>query len=161
MGVDEINLTEQIMGDWMTVQIVGTCDIGQVEALKAAASYDWNSNDPTTEYGPLNTGDGLAGLGDWPSESMSVTGNCAERDFAPKCVADHLETLAKAAPSLSVKVHCGGPYESKKVVKTVTLEHGKSTVGDAQIEQLPDMNSDAMFGRFFKQMHKQLQATER
>lgn len=140
------------MGDWMTVQVVGMCDASEVAALRSAASYDWETGKGF--YGPLAIGGGICALGEWPSKSMSITGNCAERGFTPASVAEHLELLAKAAPSLEVKVHCGEPYESSTVAKTVTLRGGKAVVGDPEIERLPDIDQDAMAGRLLKQLMK-------
>jgi hypothetical protein len=92
---------------------------------------------------------------DWTGAAFDRTGNLAERGYDEKRVAEHLEQLAKAAPSLRCKVHLGGDYESKDVVSLISLEGGKATIGppgDVTSLEIPEdqMQSNllsAMFGR--------------
>lgn len=143
------------MGDWMTVNIIGSCDADELGALGRACragTGECADLDDDSGYGPLCIDDitGLCGLGDWVAESMCAVGNCYERNFSPESVASQLEHLVKAAPSLRLKVHCGGAYESKECVKTVTVEDGHVSLGDPEIKRLPKLSDDAMIGRFMK-----------
>jgi hypothetical protein len=146
------------MGDWMTVNIVGTCGPDELDALCKAARVDIrNPSDDEDEWGPLSVDPStpsLCGLDCWPAESMCVVGNCFERDFTPDCVAEQLRTLVRTAPSLALKVHCGGPYEAKECVKTVTVAGGAVTVGEPEITKLPELSTDMMTGRIARQLLK-------
>lgn len=64
---------------------------------------------------------GICGLPNWAAEQIDVVGNLAERNYGPDAVAAALTTLKTVAPSLRVKVHCGGDYEDPDCVATVTL----------------------------------------
>lgn len=143
------------MGDWMTVMIEGTCDPAEVAALtEYLTAVDWTSDEAGWDYGPLTISDGLCGLGGWPAATILRIGNCYERDFTPEDVADHLRRCAAVAPSLAVKAHCGGPYESLEVRATVTLEGGEATVGDPEREQLPPIPEEQMAVNFLKALSK-------
>lgn len=147
------------MGDWMAVNIVGSCDTRELDALRRACRMgtgECDDLDDDSGYGPLCI-DGivsLCGLGDWVAESMCVVGNCYERDFTPDCVAKQLRKLVLVAPSLSLKVHCGGAYEDKVCVKTVTTAGGVVTVGNPEIAKLSELSVDAMIGRFARAASK-------
>ena len=120
------------MGNWTTVHISGTCNAEDVPALKAAVNVgeSWKAF-----HCLCNTG-GICGLGDWADEEMSVTGNLAERDYGVKDVAGQLRELARIAPSLTLKVHVGGEYESLDCVATVNCINGSVTIDDAEIKTL-------------------------
>ena len=99
------------MGNWMLLNVHGTCAPAEVDALVAAAR---------ATVGPLTVGArSLCGLNVWPAEVINAVGNAYERDFTPQDVADQLAVLAQAAPSLTVRVHCGGAYEDPVCVATV------------------------------------------
>ena len=110
------------MGNWMTVNIVGTCDKAEVGALVKECQTG-------TDYGNfhcLSFGypPSLCGLGCWPGENISAIGNLADRDSTPEDVSEQLRKLSEAAPSLAVRVHCGGAYESTECVCTISLKSG-------------------------------------
>lgn len=79
-------------------------------------------------------------------------GNLAERDFGPDDVKTQLEILAKDFPTLSVKIHCGGDYESAKAIATVTLENGAAIVGPPEIDEIPPLSETNMANNFRRQM---------
>ena len=126
------------MGNWMTVQIIGSCAKDDVPALTKEVKYDLHDINIDQEFYCLTSCGGLCGLPLWPAEAINAVGNCAERDYTPESVKSNLEAFAKIAPSLEVKVHCGGDYETKEVIATVTLEKGKATIGKPEIENLPN-----------------------
>lgn len=127
------------------MQIEGTCDEAEVVALKAAVNI---GQDYDRFHCLCNTGASLCGIGDWASRSMSQTGNLAERDYSVKDVADTLETLLAAAPSLKLKVHCGGEREDKTVINTITVADGAVTIGPPEKGLLPERSEADMTGRF-------------
>src|SRR5580700_8007307 len=120
------------MGNWRTVTLVGTCPVEQLEALRHATRDPYHR--PLDErledsaYHCLTTNDGLCGLGDWPAERIDVSGNLAERDYRVLDVAHALRQLVEAAPGLSLRIHCGGEYESEECVATVVAEQGEVTI---------------------------------
>lgn len=70
------------MGNWMRLQLTGTCDESEVEALKTALVVDMRGNfdsDAWKNVGPLSVSEGLCGLGTWPPAVISVVGNAFER----------------------------------------------------------------------------------
>lgn len=127
------------MGDWRTVQIVGTCAASEVEALRKAI-------DPGADYENhhcLNGSDrSIAGLRNWGAEKINAHGNLAERNYDPDDVARQLEKLAIVAPSLAVKVHCGGNYEDKTCVATVILQDGKAVIGSPEVKRIAEFAED-------------------
>lgn len=130
------------MGNWTTVNIVGTCDAQDIEALKVALTM---KDDYSNFHCLINSG-GICGLPDWAREKIDVVGNLAERDYGADSVRGTLEEIAKTAPSLSVKVHVGGDYEDKKCVATVVLRDGKALVEDPEIEEIRDIEPMQMHG---------------
>jgi len=128
------------MGNWRTVTIKGTCDVRDVPALKEEL-------DPGKDYDNfhcLSNTSGLCGLGMWSGKTIDASGNLAERDYSVESVAETLEGLAKVAPTLSVKVHCGGDYEDKTCVATVTLADGKATIGKPEVETVEGVSDETM-----------------
>lgn len=125
------------MGNWRTVQIVGTCAAAEVPALGRALN-------PGPDYRNFHclVNGGLFGLPNWAAEQISVIGNLAERGYDPDAVARTLTKLAAVAPSLAVKVHCGGDYEAAECVATVTLAGGVATMGPPEIAAIPDIDED-------------------
>ncbi len=126
------------MGNWMTVHIIGTCDVSDVPALR-------NDLDPGADYSnfhPLCNTRGLCGLGDWAATKIDRIGNLAERDYSVESVAETLGKLAWAAPSLAVKIHCGGDYESTKCVATITLKGKEVTIGDPEVEDTGEISTE-------------------
>jgi hypothetical protein len=139
------------MGNWMRVEISGTCAEAEVEALKRVVRYEI-MDDGDQHFGPLSSGGGLLGLSLWPATRFHDVGNCAERDYTAQDVAADLEFLANTAPSLCATVHCGADYESPRCEATVTLAEGKATVGPPEVEALPEINDDAIRGRVLKHL---------
>jgi len=133
------------MGDWMTVKIVGTCS--KADLPKLTDAVDWE-RDRDRDFHCLSFTGGLAGLPMWAQENIDVIGNCAERDYTPNDVAKVLGDLAKIAPSLNVKVHCGDHYESENCIATITLANGVVTIGDPEIATIGMISE--------KQMHDNL-----
>ena len=102
------------MGNWRTVNITGTMTAADASALRARLAYTYERGDPGMDnFGPLSfsiESPGLCGLGDWPAGQVSRCGNLAERDYSPEDVAEELRKLVHIAPSMLLKVHCGGDW---------------------------------------------------
>jgi hypothetical protein len=139
------------MGNWRTVQIVGTCDRADVPGLRAQLERDPDGEN----FHPLVVNGGLFGLPNWAAERISAVGNLAERNYDVSDVARTIERLAIAAPSLAVKVHCGGDYEAPEVVATITLSGGVATIGPPEIATLPEISEEQIMGQFFIQRQRQ------
>lgn len=128
------------MGNWRTVTIKGTCDLGDLPSLKEKL-------DPGKDYHNfhcLSYTRGLCGLGMWGSQIIDTSGNLAERGYSVEQVAETLEDLAVEAPSLAVKVHCGGDFEDKTCINTITLKDGKAIVGDPEVETVEGVSEEMM-----------------
>lgn len=117
------------MGNWRTVQIVGSCPPEQVQALHGALEWD----DDWDRFHCLCNSRSLAGVGNWADPTINAAGNLAERDYEVGDVAQQLEKLADVAPGLNVKVHCGDDWESDTCIATVVLADGKVTVGPPEV----------------------------
>lgn len=139
------------MGNWRRVQIVGTCDRGDVLALRDALNY---GND-FDKFHCLCNG-GMCGLPNWAGENINAVGNLAERGYTPQDVADQLLKLITVAPSLNVKVHCGADYEGEKCINTVVasrtpmaavLEPEIAVIPEAPVSQLHDNMMAQLYGR--------------
>lgn len=94
----------------------------------------------------------LCGLGRWVPASggdINAVGNLSERNYDVDSVASTLRDLAVVAPSLRLKVHCGGSYESTECVATVTVQDQVVTVGDPEVAEVGDglreMATDRLF----------------
>lgn len=136
------------MGNWRRVQIIGTCDESDVRPLRVAL-------DPGRDYSnfhPLVCG-GICGLPNWAKPEIAVVGNLAERGYDADSVAETLTDLAKTAPSLRVKVHCGSDYEDAPCTATVTLgEDGVAIVGPPEVEAIPDLDEGQMHRNMLAQL---------
>jgi hypothetical protein len=126
------------MGDWKTVTIEGS--IAPEDAAAARAFVDtgknWDRFHCLCFYGPS-----LAGLGQWVPAAggrVHAVGNLSERGYNVDAVAETLRELVAVAPSLDLKVHCGGPYEDKTCTATVTVKGGEVTVGPPEVESVGD-----------------------
>lgn len=122
------------MGDWMTVNVVGSIDPADADAAR-------NFIDIGKDWGRFHcmayTGTSLCGLGPWiPRDGgdINVVGNLSERNYGPDDVAEVLKELVELAPSLKLKVHCGGPYESTECTATVTAADGQVSIGQPEVE---------------------------
>lgn len=130
------------MGNWTTVHISGMCDKKDLPALKKAID---KGNDYENFHCLCNTG-GLCGIGDWVNEDISVVGNLAERDYGQDDIKDKLQDLAKIAPSLTLKVHVGGDYESLDCVATVVCAEGEVNINSPEINKLPSIPQGQIHG---------------
>ena len=134
------------MGNWRTVNIIGTVDKEEVNQLITACT-------PKSDYSnfhPLSILRGLCGLGCWVKEHINARGNLAERGYSVEIVAKTLKSLVKVAPSLNVKVHCGDNYESENCIATITVEDGKVSVGSPEVKFVSGASEDEVTGRLFK-----------
>ena len=144
------------MGNWMSVWIVGTCKPEEVAALKKAISWD----DPGDDFHCLSNTTGLSSLGDWAQENINSMGNLSERDYTPKNVADTLKKLSKVAPSLEVRVHCGGDNESKKCVATIDIQEGFCVVLEPHREiMIPELPTEIGIARLMGQLRGQAESS--
>ena len=132
------------MGNWCTVSLRGTLAKDDVAAVREFVT----AKDDYSNFHCL-TGSiaGLAGLGMWPAEEIHADGNLAERNYDAESVAEVLREIVKIAPSLSLKVHCGGDYESTECVATVTAENGEVVVGKPEVETVSGVSEDVAHGR--------------
>ena len=127
------------MGNWQRVKIVGTCAAAEVPALQQRLDLrDLRGN--LDNFGPLSAVGGLAGLPLWAAEQIEAVGNMAERDYNAEAVGRHLRELAAVAPSLAVKVHVGGDYESDTCVATVQLVNGEVTILPPEVATIEDIS---------------------
>ena len=139
------------MGNWRTVRIIGTCNADEVAPLREELmSYERIRRLPVSQWGdfhcgPLTISNGIMGLGDWTGERIDAHGNLFERDYSVEEVAWQLTELAKVAPSLAVKVHCGGDYEDTRCVATITLQDGAATIGEPEVKDVGDLVGDGDF----------------
>lgn len=141
------------MGNWQRVKIIGTCAAAEVPALQQRLDLrDLRSN--LDNFGPLSHVGGLCGLPLWAAEQIEAVGNLAERDYDAEAVGRHLGTLAAVAPSLAVKVHVGGDYESATCVATVQLANGEVTVLPPEVATIEEIDqgqiSQALLGALFR-----------
>lgn len=137
------------MGNWRTVHLQGTCNPVDVPALRDFLSL--RSDDHG--WGCLHSG-GLAGLQNWAGEEITVIGNLGERGFTPEDVAEELrKIIATVAPSLKVKVDCGGDYESTDCVATVLVgEDSSVAVLPPSVERIPEIDVAAVHARAMRAM---------
>ena len=134
------------MGNWCTVSLRGTLAAEHVDAVRefVTAKDDWSNFHCLT--GSLA---GLCGLGMWPAEEIHADGNLAERNYNADDVAEVLREIVKIAPSLDLKVHVGGEYESEECVATVTAKDGDVTVGPPEVAQVSGVDPMVMKGRLW------------
>jgi hypothetical protein len=137
------------MGNWRTVNIIGTFDPSEVDAARrylAADHESWMAG----RVGPLSISDGLCSLGEWPATTVMTAGNLYERNYSVQDVADHLTSLVVVAPSARLKVHCGDDYGSHTCIATITVTDDLVTVGDPEVPTVAPVPDDAATGRLFK-----------
>lgn len=149
------------MGNWRTVNIVGTMTPQDADALRTHLGYSgyWHRNrteDPAWKrFGPLSfcrDQPSLCGVNDWPAPVMDRAGNLAERDYSVQDVAETLRELLAVAPSMALKVHCGGEWESALCVATVGVGGGAVMVGAAEVERLRSMSDEQVELNFLRAM---------
>ena len=137
------------MGNWRTVLISGTMSVDHAEDLRwlldTGESWEsqhyrevWDSPYACLSYNRRRPG--LAGLGDWPGAVVGDRiGNLAERDFDVEDVAKALEALVHHAPTMLLKVHCGGEWEDRECVATISVGEGLVVTGPPEIATLPEI----------------------
>ncbi len=127
------------MGNWRTVTIIGTCDAGDVPALRKAL-------DPGRDHENFHclVCGGIAGLPNWAGTDIVVTGNLAERNYDVGDVVQQLQELVAIAPSLALKVHCGGDYEDRTCIATITVAGGQVVEGRAEVETIEEISQAQM-----------------
>lgn len=138
------------MGNWRTVRIVGTCDEADLPAL-------YRATDPGSRFEKLHSlsrSSGVFGLQDWPGTEMDVVGNLAERDYGVEQVARHLGNLAQAAPYLRVKVHCGGDFQERACVATVSCAGGVVSIDPPEIPDVGEMSETEIEAGFLNALLK-------
>lgn len=133
------------MGDWMRVSLRGTI---APEDIPAAVAF-LTPNDDYSNWGPLTYTPGLCSLGQWVTPEICMDGNLSERNYSVDEVAVAFRGLVAAAPSLTLKVHCGGPYESEECVATLTVADGEVSVGGPEVGTVPGVSDEVFQARVF------------
>lgn len=126
------------MGDWRTVNIVGSIGPAEVEPLRAHLAQ---------HFGPLSPTGHLFGLGDWPAAEIDAAGNLAERDYSPHDVYDALWPLRIIAPSMRLTVHVGGDWESTECVATITMDGDGVFDGPPEVATVRPVDVATAMGR--------------
>jgi hypothetical protein len=134
------------VGNWRTVNIMGTMSAEHAALLREALDYGDYALTGKMPPGAdclafSSVHPGLCGLGAWPAENMNRCGNLHERDYSVQDVAEALKVLVLFAPSMLLKVHCGGEYESQTCVATISVGEGLVVVGKPERETV-DVPSD-------------------
>ncbi len=147
------------MGNWRTVKLEGTCDARHVAALREVidlSGRDYDNPDRSHRYGPWAFGGGICGLPLWAAEEINATGNVYERGFSLEDIRSHLDKLAFVAPSLKLKVHCGGDYEDKKCIATIVCAPQLNThIAKPEIETIPEIDEQQMEHNLMTQLRRQ------
>lgn len=139
------------MGNWRTVYIAGKCHADEVDALRQAVCVDFRK-ERDRFHCLCYSGPSLCGLTNWPAECINAVGNLAERDCSVEDVVASLRDLIKIAPSLDIKIHCGGDWEAKKCVATARAANGKVAILEPELEILPAIPETQMLGQLFQAM---------
>jgi|SRR6185437_7557014 len=142
------------MGNWRTVNVVGTMSAQHAAALREL--LDWGDYSHLRDVPPdvdclsfSSVRPGLCGLGAWPAEHMNRRGNLHERNYSVEDVATALRALISVAPSMLLKVHCGGEYESDECVATISAGEGLVAVGEPERETIEPPSEGQMLGHLF------------
>jgi hypothetical protein len=152
------------MGNWRTVHLQGS--VGTPEWYPLVAHLSVRYEDPA--WGCLHSG-GLFGLQNWAQSNVkergdrvefSSYGNLGERDYTPGDVADEIRRIKdQVAPSLILRVDCGGEYEDLTCVATVLVgEDDIVVVVPPMVEVLPEElspSSDEVGMRMLAELHRQ------
>ena len=141
------------MGNWRTVNITGT-----MSAEHAATLIDLLDYGPDYDRRVLHGAEclafsrgrpGLCSLGTWPAEQVNRAGNLAERDYSVEDVATALRALVHHAPSMLLKVHCGGDWESDECVATISVGEGLVVVGKPEVTTIEGPSSEQVRANLF------------
>lgn len=118
------------MGNWRTVEIEGSIAPEDLDVARVFVNTgeDWDRFHPLCNYGPS-----LCGLGGWIGETINAVGNLSERGYSVEDVAFTLRRMAALVPSMRLKVHCGGDYESTGCVATITVADGVVKIGPPEV----------------------------
>jgi hypothetical protein len=145
------------MGNWRTVNITGTMTEEDAGVLGAWLGYTIASPVSGTScfdhFGPLSFSrekPSLCGLNNWVAPVVFACGNLAERDYTPEDVAEELRRLLAVAPSMRLKVHCGGDHESDTCVATVTVADGQVVTGPPEVERVAAVSEDQAVGNLLR-----------
>lgn len=135
------------MGNWRTVMIDGYCDPSEVPKLSEAIDpgVDFSNHHALASGGAYTS---IYGLNDWAAARIVRTGNLAERGFSVEDVAASARKIVESAPSFEAKIHCGGDYESKTCVATITVEAGEVSIGEPEVRSLPERSEAEIAGNF-------------
>jgi hypothetical protein len=144
------------MGNWRTVNVIGTIAPEHVGPLHDWLGYSHDLDDPAMgRFGPLSfnrRSPSLCGLNAWPAERVSACGNLAERDYSVEDVAGELRRLVHVAPSMLLKVHCGGEYESGDCVATISVGEGVVAVGEPEQAKVTGPSEGQMMGNLLQNL---------
>jgi hypothetical protein len=145
------------VGNWRTVNVTGTMTAADAAKLREALDQgDYSAlRDMPPDVDCLSFSSvhpGLCGLGAWPAEKVSRRGNLHERDYSVEDVATALRALVHIAPSMLLKVHCGGEYESDECVATISVGEGLVAVGKPERATIEGPSEDQMLGNLFRNM---------
>jgi hypothetical protein len=137
------------LGNWRCVNIEGTMSAAHAAALRnlldTGPDYEWDGwSEPYACLGFNVARPGLCGLGAWPAATMSRCGNLAERGFTVEDVAGALTALLPVAPTMLLKVHCGGDYESETCIATVSVGEGLVVIGKPEREKITPPSQEQM-----------------
>jgi hypothetical protein len=126
------------------VWLVGTVSAEDLPALQGLVRTGRNyiGFHALCHYGPS-----LDGLNDWPAQAMDAVGNLAAHGYTVEEIAEVLLWAAAAAPSLALKVHCGGDYEDAGVVATITVAGLEVTIGPPEVPRLRPTSDDERVDR--------------
>ena len=149
----------QGMGNWRTVNITGTMAAGHAAKLRdllddrdniGTAGDVWDQAYACLSFS--STRPGLCGFGAWPAERVNAAGNLAERNFSVEDVAEALRALVQHAPTMLLKVHCGGEYESDECIATISVGEGLVVVGKPEVEKIVPPPEGQMLGNLLTNM---------
>ena len=116
-----------------TVWLIGTVSAGDLPKLQGfvRTGRDYQGFHALCHYGPS-----LDGLNDWPAQVMDVVGNLPGHGYTIDEIAEVLLWAAATAPTLCLKVHCGGDYEDREAVATITVADLDVTIGPPEVPRL-------------------------
>ncbi len=150
------------MGNWRTVNIEGTMSASDAATLRSLLNYGYDGmpdeaycrhwEQPWACLGFNSRRPGLGGLGCWPAETVSRCGNLAERNYGVEDVAGALRALLPYAPSMLLKVHCGGEWESQECVATVSVGEGLVAVGEPERETVDRPSEGQLMANLMKNL---------
>jgi hypothetical protein len=136
------------MGNWRTVNLVGTLSTEDAKKVHDYLELNYQHND----WNCLHNG-GIYGLPNWGETIIDCVGNLAERNYDAEDILEELEKIAIFAPSLSIIVHCGGNYESNECVSSIVFNQGKGEIVEPLIDKIGEIPSSQIGDNFKKQLN--------